>query len=158
MLDPLRCRAPFNLLLQSKLGHPTTPSLGLSFSPLPSGDLVSRESQKTRKSKWKEEDFKSLGLPRLWLKIQPYRWKEHNKINLPSKFQINWTARSKDINVSIWSIFGRRSDDLTHQRMDFLFNRLIHEILPRLPQVNHQIFATSPFTSTARSSRCHLRR
>ena len=48
VLDPLRCRAPLASLLHNKLGHSTSPRLGLSFSPLPAGELVSRESQKTK--------------------------------------------------------------------------------------------------------------
>ena len=48
VLDSLRRQSPLVLLLQNKLEHPMMPSLGLSFSPFPAGDLVSRESQKTR--------------------------------------------------------------------------------------------------------------
>ena len=39
------------------------PSLGLSFSPFPAGDLVSRESQKTREFGMEEENIEELGLP-----------------------------------------------------------------------------------------------
>ena len=49
VFDSLRRRSPRVLLLQNKLGHLMMPSLNLSFSPFPSGDLVSRESKKTRK-------------------------------------------------------------------------------------------------------------
>ena len=49
VFDSLRRRCPLVLLLQNKLGHPMMPSLGLSFSPFPAGNMVSRESQKTRK-------------------------------------------------------------------------------------------------------------
>ena len=38
-------------------------SLGLSFSPFPAGDLVSRESQKTKEFGVEEENFEELGLP-----------------------------------------------------------------------------------------------
>ena len=57
VLDSLRRQSPLVLLLQNKLEHLMMPSLGLSFSPFPAGDLVSRESQKTRKFGVKEENF-----------------------------------------------------------------------------------------------------
>ena len=57
VLDSLRWRSPLVLLLQNKLKHPMMPSLGLSFSPFPAGDLVSRESQKTREFGVEEENF-----------------------------------------------------------------------------------------------------
>ena len=57
VLDSLRRRSPLDLLLQNKLKHPMMLSLGLSFSPFPAGDLVSRESQKTREFGVKEEHF-----------------------------------------------------------------------------------------------------
>ena len=63
VLDSLRRRSPLVLLLQIKLKHPMMLSLGLSFSPFPAGDLVSRESQKTREFGVEEENFYELGLP-----------------------------------------------------------------------------------------------
>ena len=57
VLDSLRPQSPLGLLLQNKLEHPMMPSLGLNFSPFPTSDLVSRESQKTRKFGVKEENF-----------------------------------------------------------------------------------------------------
>ena len=57
VLDSLRRRSPLDLLLQNKLKHPMMLSLGLSFSPFPAGDLVSRESQKTREFGVEEEHF-----------------------------------------------------------------------------------------------------
>ena len=59
VFDSLRRRSSLVLLLQNKLRHPMMPSLGLSFSPLPAGDLVSRESQKTREFGVEEENFRS---------------------------------------------------------------------------------------------------
>ena len=47
VFDSLRHRSSLVLLLQNKLGLPMMPSL--SFSPLPSSDLLSRESQKIKK-------------------------------------------------------------------------------------------------------------
>ena len=63
VLDSLRRQSPLDLLLQNKLKHPMMLSLGLIFSPFPAGDLVSKESQKTRKFGVEEEHFKELGLP-----------------------------------------------------------------------------------------------
>ena len=63
VLDSLRRRSPLDLLLQNKLKHPMMLSLGLSFSPFPAGDLVSRESQKTKEFGVEEEHFWELGLP-----------------------------------------------------------------------------------------------
>ena len=57
VLDSLRRRSPLDLLFQNKLKHPMMPRLGLRFSPFPVGDLVSRESQKTREFGVEEEDF-----------------------------------------------------------------------------------------------------
>ena len=130
VVDPLRCRAPLVSLLQSKLGHSTTPSFSLSLSPLPASDLVSRESQKTRKLKMgggellgvraynqtDREDWFLGSLGVQW-KIQLCRWKEHGEIDMPSKFQPNRTARSKDINISIVSVSGHWSDDLLRQQL-----------------------------------------
>ena len=59
VLDSLRRRSPLVLPLQNKLEHPMMPSLGLSFSPFPAGDLVSRESEKTREFGVEEEIFRS---------------------------------------------------------------------------------------------------
>ena len=61
--DPLRRRSSLVLLLQKKLRLLMMPSLGLSFSPFRAGDMVSRESQKTRKFGMEEENFEELGLP-----------------------------------------------------------------------------------------------
>ena len=63
VLDSLQRRSPLVLLLQNKLEHPMMPSLGLSFSPFLAGDMVSRESQKTREFGVEEENFYELGLP-----------------------------------------------------------------------------------------------
>ena len=49
VFDSLRRRSSLVLLLQNKLRLSIMPSLGLSFSPLPAADLMSRESQKTKK-------------------------------------------------------------------------------------------------------------
>ena len=57
VLDSLRHWSPLVLLLQNKLEHPMMPSLGLSFSPFPASDLVSRESQKTTEFRVEEENF-----------------------------------------------------------------------------------------------------
>ena len=57
VLDLLLCRSPLVLLLQNKLEHLMMPSLGLSFSSFPAGDLVSRESQKTREFGVEEGNF-----------------------------------------------------------------------------------------------------
>ena len=59
VFDSLRRRSSLVLLLQNKLGLPMMPSWGLSFSPLPAGDMVSRESQKTREFEVEEENFRS---------------------------------------------------------------------------------------------------
>ena len=48
MLDPQRYGAPLDLLLQNKLEHHPMLSLGLSFSPFPAGDPLSRQGQKTK--------------------------------------------------------------------------------------------------------------
>ena len=155
MFDSLRCWAPLYLLLQRKLGHPTMPSLDLSFSPLPTSDLVSRESQKTRKfemeggllwvrvSNQTDGQDPFSGFAGIWRKIQLYGWKEHDEISVPSKFQLNQTARSEDINISIRSIFCRWFDDLMRQQLDLILNQLIHEIVPHHHQANRQIFTTS---------------
>ena len=63
VLDSLQRRSPLVLLLQNKLGHPMMPSLGLSFSPFPAGDLVSRESQKTKRIRSGGGKLEELGLP-----------------------------------------------------------------------------------------------
>ena len=63
VFDSLRRRSSLVLLLQNKLGLPMMPSLGLSFSPLPGGDLVSRESQKTKRIWSGGGELKELGLP-----------------------------------------------------------------------------------------------
>ena len=63
MFDSLRRRSPLVLLLQIKLGLPMMPCLGLSFSPFLSGDLVSRESQKTKKIQSGGGELEELGLP-----------------------------------------------------------------------------------------------
>ena len=109
MHDLLRRRAPLASLLQSKLGHSTTPSLALSFSPFPAGDLVSRENQKTRKfgvgggllegrvSKKIDGQDQFLEFPGVRRKIRPCGWKEHEGISLPSKIQPDQTARLGDI-------------------------------------------------------------
>ena len=86
------------------------PSLGLNFSPLPAGDLVSRESQKTRKfgmeggvllgfrvsNKTDGRDQFSV-FPGVRWKIRLCRLKEHGEVSIPSKIQPNRTAGSKDI-------------------------------------------------------------
>ena len=61
--DLLRRRSSLVLLLQSKLGLPMMPSWSLSFSPFPAGDLVSRESQKTKRIQSGGGELEELGLP-----------------------------------------------------------------------------------------------
>ena len=50
--------------------------------------------------------------PRVWQKIQPCGWKEHDEISLPSRIQPDQTARLGDISNPSWSISSRRSDGL----------------------------------------------
>ena len=59
VFDSLRRRSSLLLLLQNKRELQMMPSLGLSFSRLLAGDLVSRESQKTREFGVEEENFRS---------------------------------------------------------------------------------------------------
>ena len=119
VFDSLRRQSSLVLLLQIKVGLPMMPNLGLSFSPLLAGDLVSRESQKTREFGVGGGKLKELGLPTkatdgidFWdLQasdgIFNFVWEEHGEINLLSKFQPNRTVRSEDINISSPSVYGR---------------------------------------------------
>ena len=96
VLDSLLRRSPLVLLLQNKLEHPMMPSLGLSFSPFPAGDLVSRESQKTREFGVEEENFSELGLPpnpTVEIDFQELRESDENLNRTDRKSTMRWARR-----------------------------------------------------------------